>query len=52
MNFSDEGYGPDFFALAPVLKKYSLEPTVICESRGNQADDALTMQRIFGALKE
>ena len=52
MTFADEGYGPDFRHLAPVLKKYGLEPTIICESRGTQADDAMTMKRIFDELDE
>lgn len=47
MTFSDEGYGPDFAYLAPVLHRYALEPVIICESRGTQADDALSMKRIY-----
>ena len=47
MTFSDEGYGPDFAYLAPVLHRYALEPVIICESRGTQADDALCMKRIY-----
>ena len=47
MTFADTDYGPEFSHLAPVLIKYGLEPTIICESRGTQADDALTMKRIF-----
>jgi len=50
MTFADEGFGPDFAHLAPVLKKYSLEPVIICESRGTQADDALTMQSVYRSL--
>ena len=44
MKFSDEGYGPEFAPLADVLKKMELHPTVICESAGSQAMDALTMR--------
>ena len=47
MTFADEDYGPDFRRLAPALKKYGLEPTIICESRGTQADDAMTMMRLY-----
>ena len=47
MTFQDADFGPDFSHLAPVLVRYKLEPTIICESRGTQADDALTMQRIY-----
>ncbi len=47
MTFRDEGYGPDFSHLAPLLIEYGLCPTIICESRGTQADDALTMRKIY-----
>lgn len=47
MTFSDEGYGPDFACLSPVLRRYALEPVIICESRGTQADDALCMKRTY-----
>jgi len=47
MTFADPGYGPDFAHLAPVLVRYGLEPTIICESRGTQADDAVIMKRLF-----
>ena len=50
MTFSDEDYGPRFEHLAPCLIRRGLEPTVICESRGTQADDALTMLRIYQSL--
>lgn len=52
VTFADPGYGPDFAHLAPVLLKYKLEPTVICESRGTQADDALLMQKIYRDLTD
>ncbi len=47
MTFADADYGPKFAHLVPVLIKYGLKPTIICESRGTQADDALIMKRIF-----
>ena len=50
MTFADEGFGPDFSHLAPILKKYDLKPVIICESRGTQADDALTMRSIYSSL--
>lgn len=46
VNFSDPGYGPDFRHLAPVLLDMKLEPVIICESAGDQADDAAEMLRI------
>jgi deoxyribonuclease-4 len=45
MRFSDPGYGPDFALLAPLLPEYNLEPVIICESNGSQADDAMMMKR-------
>lgn len=45
--FADEGYGPDFALLAPLLKKYRLEPTMICESAGTMAQDACTMKKLY-----
>ncbi len=50
MTFADMDYGPDFHHLAPVLKKYGLEPTIICESRGTQADDAMIMKEIYSSF--
>jgi len=47
MTFQDVDYGPEFAHLAPILHKYELEPVIICESRGTQADDALCMKRIY-----
>jgi deoxyribonuclease-4 len=52
MNFSDEGYGPDFKHLAPVLVEMGLEPVIICESAGDQADDAVEMQRLVREFKQ
>ncbi len=46
-NFDEEGFGPDFAPLALLLREYGLTPTVICESRGHQAEDALTMKQIY-----
>ncbi len=51
MNFADPGYGPDFRLLAPVLLDMSLEPVIICESAGDQADDALCMLAIVREFK-
>ncbi len=45
--FDDEGFGPDFSLLAPLIKKYGLEPVVICESNGTMAKDAKTMREMY-----
>jgi len=47
LTFSDTVYGPEFPPLAKVLKKYGLEPTVVCESDGTMAEDAVTMKAEF-----
>jgi len=50
LTFEDAVYGPDFEPLARVLKKYNLEPTIICESDGTMAEDALTMKEMYYSL--
>lgn len=45
--FADEGYGPDFENLAPLLVKYNMQPIIICESKGTMAEDANTMKTIY-----
>ena len=50
LTFEDTLFGPEFEPLAKVLKKYKLEPVVICESNGTQADDALYMKCIYESL--
>ena len=52
MNFIDPGYGPDFRLLAPALIELRLAPVIICESAGNQADDALQMLQIIREFKQ
>ncbi len=50
MTFTDDGYGPDFRHLAPVLIRRGMEPTIICESRGTQTDDARVMLDVYRAF--
>ncbi len=50
LTFEDTKYGPEFSPLAIALKKRSLEPVVICESAGTQAEDALEMKNIYLSL--
>ncbi|HBV97022.1 MAG: endonuclease IV [Peptococcaceae bacterium BICA1-7] len=47
MTTRDEGYGPDFSFLAALLASHSAEFTVICESDGCQAEDALIFKSIY-----
>lgn len=46
----DEGYGPDFRPLAELIKERGLTPTIICESAGLQAEDALVFKAILENL--
>lgn len=47
LTFSDNIFGPEFFPLALVIKEYNLEPVIICESDGTQAEDAIFMKELF-----
>ena len=50
LTFEDEVYGPDFEPLAAALKKLKLEPYIVSESAGTQAEDAFAMKRMYEAL--
>lgn len=52
LTFADEVYGPRFEPLAEALAKENLTPTIICESAGTQADDALAMKKSYLVYKE
>lgn len=52
LTFDDDIYGPNFEPLAEVLVKYNLEPFIICESSGTQAEDAMTMRAIYDATRK
>ncbi len=46
--FADHGgYGPDWTPLAAEIARRGWSPTFICESAGTQAEDALTMKKIY-----
>jgi deoxyribonuclease-4 len=47
---ADTAYGPEFEHLAEALLKKGAEPVIICESRGNMAEDALLMKSIYYSL--
>lgn len=47
LTLEDTKYGPEFAPLARVIKKYNLEPTVICESKGIMAIDAMKLRDIY-----
>ncbi len=48
LTFADTVYGPEFGPLAIALKQLELEPYIVSESAGTQAEDALEMKRIYG----
>lgn len=47
LTFEDNLYGPDFEPLSEVLYENKLEPKIICESDGTQAEDAMLMKNIY-----
>jgi deoxyribonuclease-4 len=46
----DEGYGPDFTCLARLIHERGMTPTIICESAGRQAEDALVYRQIYQSV--
>ena len=50
LTFEDTVYGPAFEPLMEVLYKDGLTPTIICESAGTQAEDALAMKQYYASL--
>lgn len=49
LTFEDTVYGPEFLPLAELIAKKGLEPTIICESAGTQAEDAAAMKMMYEA---
>lgn len=47
LTFADTVYGPEFEPLAEVLHELDLEPYVVSESDGTQAEDAAAMKRMY-----
>lgn len=52
LTFEDREYGPDYEPLMELFYERSLEPTVICESAGTQAEDAAEMRKYFVSCQE
>lgn len=50
LTFKDTVYGPEFGPLAIALKELKLEPFIVSESAGTQAEDALAMKKIYEAV--
>ncbi len=51
LTFADEVYGPQFRPLAEVLHELALEPYIVSESDGTQAEDAAAMKRMYEAYR-
>jgi len=51
LTFADTVYGPEFAPLAVVLSELKLEPYVVSESDGTQAEDAAAMKRMYLAVQ-
>lgn len=51
-SLKDKEYGPDFTPFANVIWKNGLTPTIICESAGTQAEDAVSFQSIYQLVKK
>lgn len=52
VRFEDGGWGPDFEPLLEELYRRDWSPTIICESRGTQSEDALTMKYYYETLRK
>ena len=52
LTFEDNVFGPDYEPLMKVIAKEGLSPTIICESAGTQAEDALSMRNIYHSYIE
>lgn len=50
LTLEDTVYGPEFMPLAVALKELKLEPYIVSESAGTQAEDALAMKRMYESL--
>jgi len=50
LTFEDTVYGPEFEPLAIALKELKLEPYIVSESNGTQAEDARTMKEIYNSV--
>ena len=51
LTFADQTYGPDFYPLAEAIARGGLTPTIICESAGTQAEDALSIKTAYLTYK-
>ena len=50
LTLDDDAYGPEFEPLAIALKQLNLEPYIVSESAGTQAEDAVKMKHIYNSV--
>lgn len=50
LTFEDTEYGPDFEPFITAIEKLKLEPYIVCESDGTQADDAIKMKKYYDKI--
>ena len=50
LTFADTVFGPDFEPMAEWIVRKNCSPTVICESAGTQAEDALAIRRYYESI--
>ncbi len=50
LTFSDDKYGPDYEPLMELFHNRKMEPYIICESDGTQAEDTIKMKNYFYSL--
>lgn len=50
LTFADKQFGPDYKPLLEEIRKRGLEPSIICESDGTQAEDAAEMKKYYESL--
>jgi len=50
LTFEDNEYGPQFEPLMEQFAKRSLEPSIVCESSGTQAEDAAQMKKYYEGI--
>ena len=47
LTFADDVFGPEPLPFVRAIEKLKLEPYIVCESDGTQADDALTIKKLY-----
>lgn len=50
LTFADDTFGPEYEPLMKAIYDLGVSPTIICESDGTQAEDALTMKGCYEKL--